>query len=156
MKGFAVALGTAIRYARKQNDLTLRDVEVRSGGRFKPSAVGAYERGERDLSVERLVGLARVIGKPPQELVTDALHRVSPRTHEEVVIDLRQLSQEHGPAAVAVGEWSRMVQIRRRDFLGDVITLRAGDLDVLAGEAGIDAPSLLRTIEHAIVRVGPD
>ena len=108
------------------------------------------------MSVERLVGLALAIGVRPEDLLADALHRASPRTHQEVEIDLRQLKKEHGPEAIAVGEWSRMVQIRRRDFLSDVITLRAGDLEVLATDAGIDAPSLLRTIENAIVRVGPD
>ncbi len=156
MEGFATALGEAIRYARRSANLSQRELQNRTGGRFKPSAVGGYERGERDISVERLVDLAHAIGVAPEDLLADALRRASPRTHAEIAIDLIELEREPGRAADAVGAWVRRTQLQRHEFFHDVITLRSGDLEIIANGAGIAGPALLKAIKHAVIRVGPD
>ena len=100
--------------------------------------------------------LAVALGVPPEDLLADALQRALPRSHREVAIDLVELEREPGRAADAVGEWVRRTQLQRREFFHDVITLRASDLEVVAQGAGLEPPALLRAIEHAVIRVGPD
>jgi transcriptional regulator with XRE-family HTH domain len=156
MERFAEALGEAIRHARQRAHLSLRDLERRSAGRFKPSAVGGYERGERDISAERLVELSFAIGIAPEELLADSLARLLPNTYTEVAIDLVRLRDARNAEARAVNEFARRIRTERNDLAGDVVTVRAGDLQIIAGEAGTDVPSLLRAIEPAVVRVGPE
>lgn len=66
---FAGATGEVLREIREGRSLSLRQVTVRSGGRFKPSSVASYERGERQISLERLFGLAGVYEVPPERIV---------------------------------------------------------------------------------------
>jgi transcriptional regulator with XRE-family HTH domain len=83
---FSVSLGVRLRTARRQRGWSLGEVETHTGGEFKASVVGAYERGERALSVQRLVSLADVYGVPAADLL--------PLDHggNENVIDLDALS----------------------------------------------------------------
>jgi hypothetical protein len=48
------------------------------------------------------------------------------------------------------------VKAQRKDWLTDVVTLRAGDLKVLAHEAGEEPETLLRHIHDAVIRVGTE
>jgi hypothetical protein len=56
--------------------LSLRQVTVRSRGEFKPSSVASYERGERQISLERLFALARVYAVAPERVVAAIAHRL--------------------------------------------------------------------------------
>nr|MCU0261511.1 helix-turn-helix domain-containing protein [Ilumatobacteraceae bacterium] len=47
-------VGERLRVIRKQKRLSLQEVEAQSNQEFKASVLGAYERGERALSVPRL------------------------------------------------------------------------------------------------------
>ena len=51
-------VGERLRAIRRQKGLSLHDVEARSSLEFKASVLGAYERGERAISVPRLLRLA--------------------------------------------------------------------------------------------------
>ena len=51
-------VGERLRAIRRQKGLSLHDVEARSRTEFKASVLGAYERGERAISVPRLMRLA--------------------------------------------------------------------------------------------------
>jgi hypothetical protein len=64
----------------------LGEVESHTDGEFKASVVGAYERGERAISVQRFVRLAEVYDFPPADL----LPRVS---GVDLVIDLDSLAE---------------------------------------------------------------
>jgi transcriptional regulator with XRE-family HTH domain len=152
---FAGALGTAIRAARERAGLSLRDLERLSDGRFKPSAVGGYERGERDISAERFVTIAYLVGRLPEDLLADALRALFPRSHRGISIDLKKLREARGDAVEAVGGYARQLQLVRRDYFSDVITFRSGDLEIVAADAGAEVSELLRTIEPAVVRLGP-
>ena len=79
-QGYLLALGRQLRAARRRLGLSLKVVEARTGGEFKASALGAYERAQRTISVPRLHRLARVY-----ETTVD---RLLPT--DEVVIDLRE------------------------------------------------------------------
>ncbi|MFZ9307872.1 MAG: helix-turn-helix domain-containing protein, partial [Ilumatobacteraceae bacterium] len=47
-------VGERLRSIRLQKNMSLGDVEQRSNQEFKASVLGAYERGERAVSVSRL------------------------------------------------------------------------------------------------------
>jgi ribosome-binding protein aMBF1 (putative translation factor) len=55
----SASFGARLRAVRRQQHLSLHDVEVASNLEFKASVLGAYERGERAISVPRLQRLAR-------------------------------------------------------------------------------------------------
>ena len=73
---FAAAAGTVLREIRTGRSLSLRQVTVRSGGRFKPSSIASYERGERQISLERLFALADVYGVAAERIVAAIAHRL--------------------------------------------------------------------------------
>ena len=85
MDKFNLAVGGRLRAARRQRGLSLGEVEASTSGEFKASVVGAYERGERAVSVLRFVRLAEFYGVEPAFLL--------PATAQTpgVVIDLEAL-----------------------------------------------------------------
>lgn len=86
---FNVALGQRLRAARRHRGWSLGDVESQTEGEFKASVVGAYERGERAISVQRLVSLADIYGASAAELLPVG-------SDSDVVIDLDALSSDDG------------------------------------------------------------
>ena len=66
---FSATLGLRLRAARRQRGWSLGELESYTGGEFKASVVGAYERGERALSVQRLVRLAEIYAVPAADLL---------------------------------------------------------------------------------------
>ena len=93
------SVGEVLRDARIDRGLTVYDVERRSGGRFKPSSLGGYERGERSISLQRFCELAGVYGIPADRLLRDVLDRIERGSREGAVLDLRELSEvEEGGA----------------------------------------------------------
>ena len=73
---FVEEVGHRLRAIRRQQGLSLEDVEERSGGRWSASAVGAYERGYRVLSLARLRELAEFYGVPMSVVVGEVDLRV--------------------------------------------------------------------------------
>ena len=61
--------GENLRAVRRRLRLSLREVSERSQGEFQPSVLGAYERGDRAISVARLVRLAELYGVPVDALL---------------------------------------------------------------------------------------
>ena len=66
---YSIRLGERIRVIRRQKRLSLQDVEARSEAEFKASVLGAYERGERAVSVPRLHRLAEFYDVPVNQLL---------------------------------------------------------------------------------------
>ena len=62
-------VGERLRSIRRQKRLSLQDVEANSAQEFKASVLGAYERGERAISVPRLQRLARFYNVPVDQLL---------------------------------------------------------------------------------------
>jgi transcriptional regulator with XRE-family HTH domain len=81
-EAFAAAAGTVLREIRTGRSLSLRQVTVRSGGRFKPSSIASYERGERQISLERLFALADVYGVAAERIVAAIAHRLEAQRGE--------------------------------------------------------------------------
>lgn len=66
---FAEVTGQVLREIRRARSLSLRHASARSSGRFKPSSLASYERGKRQISLERLFELAEVYGVTPERIV---------------------------------------------------------------------------------------
>jgi transcriptional regulator with XRE-family HTH domain len=81
---YLLDLGRQLRAARRQLGLSLKLVEARTGGEFKASALGAYERAQRTISVPRLHRLAHVYGTTVDRLLPT----------DQAVIDLRDSAIE--------------------------------------------------------------
>ena len=152
-RGLTIAVGATLRAARLQAGLTLEQLARRSGGRYKPSSLGGYERGERTLSVPRFCDLAELLGTPADQMLAHALGTLDPEHHKEVLIDLRHLPDSNGGWHVA--RYAHQIQSMRGDFLADVLTLRAGDLRVIAHTCGLPVRRLLSSLGRAVRRVGP-
>ena len=67
--GYARKVGLRLRSVRKQKHLSLHAVEEASNQEFKASVLGAYERGERSISVPRLQRLAELYDVPVDQLL---------------------------------------------------------------------------------------
>src|SRR6267154_4171581 len=85
---YARAVGARIRAMRKQMRLSLQAVEAMSDQEFKASVLGAYERGERAISVSRLIRLAELYRVPADQLL--------PRSTHDVDIDLTDAAPPSG------------------------------------------------------------
>jgi transcriptional regulator with XRE-family HTH domain len=147
-----IAAGATLRAARLQAGLSLEQLARRSGGRYKPSSLGGYERGERTLSLPRFCDLAELLGVPADQMLARALRHLDPGQHREVLIDIRRLPDSTGGRQVA--RYAHHIQSMRGDFLSDVLTLRAGDLRVIARTSGLNTRRLLTELGSAVRRVG--
>jgi transcriptional regulator with XRE-family HTH domain len=65
---YAKTLGARLRAIRTQQGLSLHGVEEKSRGRWKAVVVGSYERGDRSVTVQKLVDLERM-GQLPKDKV---------------------------------------------------------------------------------------
>lgn len=151
---YAVYLGERLRRVRQQQGLSLHEVEDRSGGNLKASVVGAYERGERAVSISRLHRLADFYRVPVSELLPGAMGGTATATDRgpEIVIDLAALERE-GDLEPAVRRYAAAIQSRRGDYNGRVLTVRAGDLELLAAVLEADPEELRgRLLEAGVVR----
>lgn len=139
MATYAEQVGERLRSIRLQKGLSLHDVEQGSNKEFKASVLGAYERGERSISVPRLQRLAMFYGVPVDHL----LPKLGPppgsgetagplEPSESLAIDLRALEGRREPEARTLGRYVALIQMQRGDFNGKMLTIRWDDVRVLA------------------------
>jgi transcriptional regulator with XRE-family HTH domain len=139
-QSYNVEVGQRLRSIRKQKGYSLQEVEERSGQEFKASVVGAYERGERSLSLPRMQRLALFYGVPVDQLLP-APDR-SPGTDHiawssgGLTIDLNALEAAEGDDIALVERFIGAIQLMRQDFNGKVLTIRSSDLQLLARMIG--------------------
>ena len=74
-EGLAVSLGRTLRAARMRLGLTLDELATASNGRIGSSAIGAYERGDREISLRGFCDLASYLKVEPTDLLDEALAR---------------------------------------------------------------------------------
>lgn len=151
-RGYAEKVGERMRAVRKQKRLSLQAVEAASRQEFKASVLGAYERGERAISVPRLQRLARFYNVPvdqllPKDAEPDGMNwegidavdlrgdeAAYSKTSEELIritIDLTQLESLSGPERAIIGRYLSSIQLKRQDFNGRMLTIRHDDLRAL-------------------------
>ena len=143
---YSIRLGERIRVIRRQKRLSLQDVEARSESEFKASVMGAYERGERAVSVPRLHRLAEFYDVPVDQLLPPVLGATQVEAAgdeppawvpgQKVVIDLIDMVDASGPEVELIRRYLGIIQVKRQDFNGRVLTIRQDDLQALAAILG--------------------
>ncbi len=150
MGEFQRVLGEAIRQTRLARRLTLRELARRCGDVFRPSSIGGYERGERALSVERLVVLARALGMSADRILADALANADPRGHREMSLDIGRLPP--GRAGDAAADHIQQIRAVRGDLATSIITCRSGDLQLIASAAEMTPEQTVAELGDAVLR----
>lgn len=159
---YSKLLGERLRNVRVQKGMSLHDVELASGREFKTSALGAYERGERTIPIQRLQRLARLYRVPLEILIPDVAGESVPmRIRSEgspgcLTINLGRLDQVDGPEKVVLERFVRSVIAERGDLNGRVISIRAGDFKAIASvlDLSVDALSK-RLVGMGLLAAGP-
>jgi transcriptional regulator with XRE-family HTH domain len=129
---FSQEVGTRLRAVRRQRRMSLDDVERSSDGRWSASAIGAYERGFRNLSLPRLRELASFYDVPMTMLLGELELRDTPsRSESRVVLDLAAL-EAAGSDAEPVLRYARSIMLDRGDWNGRMLSLRRDDTRALA------------------------
>lgn len=135
-------VGERLRVIRRQKRLSLQEVEANSGNEFKASVLGAYERGERAISVPRLERLATFYTVPVDQLLprddVSIPNEQDPSAIRKIAIDLQKLQQLHGQPFEMLVRFLKLIQVQRQDFNGKVITVRGDDTRAIA--AMLDVP----------------
>ncbi len=154
-------IGERLRSIRRQKRMSLQEVEAASEQEFKASVLGAYERGERAISVPRLERLARFYNVPVDQLLPrDEMHagddfELAPGSNK-LVVDLVKLGRLSGGPFDMLQRFFRMIQVQRQDFNGKVLTVRNDDRRAIAAmldvpvdevEARMDALDLLFRVD---------
>ncbi len=152
---YSARVGRRLRSIRKQKGLSMHEVEALSDGEFRASVIGAYERGERAISVPRLNRLAAIYAVPVGELLPK--ESVSSDTvidldahdrHTGVVsgcptIDLTRLAGLGGAEAEMLRRYVAHIQVERQDFNGRALRVRRSDLWALGAILGVTADSVV-------------
>ena len=141
---FSREVGVRLRAVRRQRRLSLDDVERSSGGRWSASAIGAYERGFRNLSLPRLRELAEFYDVPMSMLLgeIDIRDGADERpARSKLVLDLVALEQV--PEAQPILRYARSIVLDRGDWNGRMLSIRRDDVRALA--------SVLHTAEGELI-----
>ena len=127
-------ISARIRAQRKARSLTLQDIERLSNGRIKAVVMGSYERGSRAISLARTIEIANLFAIPISELIEE------PKNPErgsdgQLIFDLRKLREISlavtGSEISKINAFLSAICARRRDWNGEILTLRSADLDTL-------------------------
>jgi transcriptional regulator with XRE-family HTH domain len=144
---FSREVGVRLRAVRRQRRLSLDDVERMSGGRWSASAIGAYERGFRNLSLPRLRELAEFYDVPMATLLgeVDIRDDDGRAGSVKVVLDLTNL--EGIPDAAPLVRYARSIVLERGDWNGRVLSIRRDDVRALCSMMQVDETGLLTLLE---------
>jgi transcriptional regulator with XRE-family HTH domain len=128
------SISARIRKYRKTRSLTLQDIERLSNGRIKAVVMGSYERGSRAISLARTIEIANLFAIPLSELIEEPTNTYS-RSADLLIFDLRKLREisisKQGDEISKINAFVSAICARRRDWNGEVLTLRSADLDTL-------------------------
>jgi len=169
---YARRVGERLRAIRKQKGLSLQEVEAASTQEFKASVLGAYERGERSISVPRLQRLARYYNVPVDQLLPRDIdidltgsadtaegdadygrRSVWGEGADKVTIDLTAFERLTEPEADMLQRYLKMIQVQRQDFNGRMLTIRGDDLRAIACLFGTDADGIVRRLDDLGLRL---
>lgn len=131
---YAKALGERLRRIRLQKGMSLQDVQQSSNGEWKAAVVGAYERGDRNVTVARLSVLADFYGVPVSEVLPEEtiVGSGAMEARRRVVLDLESLERVPERERDPLARFTSAIQVQRGDFNGRVLTIRQDDLMSLA------------------------
>ena len=96
--------------------------------------MGSYERGTRAISVARAIEIANLFAIPLSELLEEPRAKEG-RNDGLIIFDLRRLHRteilKSSPEISKLMILVSAICAKRRDWNGEVLTIRSGDLDTL-------------------------
>ena len=123
-----------LKHIRIQQHLTLKQVEIKSRGKWKAVVVGSYERGTRSLSIAKAEELCNFYSVQLSTLLRDEPEISSPSFDTGLTLDLRKLRA----LLQTPDEFSRLIYgllnwiaIKRADWNGEVLSIRSTDIETL-------------------------
>ena len=134
-----------LRIIRKSKGWSLQDVERNSNGKWKAVVIGSYERADRGISLKKAIALMEFYQVPVSELFPDLPPQVSTRS---IAIDLVKLSAVQSEYSSVIQRFVRGICDRRKDWNGQVLTVRVNDLQFLAMLLQQAEPELLTELEN--------
>jgi transcriptional regulator with XRE-family HTH domain len=141
-------VGERLRSIRQQRGMSLQDVHKATDGEFKAAVLGAYERGERSLSLPRLRRLAACYGVPINQLLPEEdTYEIAGSLATGVTIDLNRVDEMDDAVATVIARFLQRIQVQRQDFNGKVLTIRAHDVAMLAMLLDIEDAELLAQLD---------
>jgi transcriptional regulator with XRE-family HTH domain len=123
-----------LRHIRQQQGLTLKQVEIRSRGKWKAVVLGSYERGVRAISLAKAQELSDFYGVPLVSLLTEATPQEIGNFDLGLTLDLRALrNQLESPDRFThqIFDLAHWIATLRNDWNGEVLSLRKSDLETL-------------------------
>ena len=133
-----------LRLIRKSKGWSLQDVERYSNGKWKAVVIGSYERADRAISLKKAISLMEFYQVPVAELFPD---NPRPVQISNLAIDLGRLSNEESPFSSIVKKFTNAIASRRKDWNGQILSVRANDLQFLAMLLQQNENSVLEQLE---------
>lgn len=146
---YAKLVGASLRRIRLRRGMSLHDVQAASAGRWKAAVVGAYERGDRNVTVARLFELTEFYGVSVGEVFeAPAVAEVAPaEVGARVVINVDRLELVPAFDRDPIERLIRAIQ-SSRDISGEpTLTIRQDDLRTLALLYRVDTSELIERLE---------
>ena len=146
------SIAQRLREIRTAKGLSLRDVQIASAGKIPAVVLGSYERADRALSVGRAIQIAEFYGLPLTYLPASIKEY-----GESIVIDLRRLRllagdqssiSDEGIHVRTVTTYIAGIINKRNDWNGEVLTVRADDVEFLATALGGTRKSLIEILRR--------
>jgi transcriptional regulator with XRE-family HTH domain len=122
-----------LRELRRKKGLTLQQCEEISGGELKAVVLGSYERGHRAISLARLQKLSDFYGVPVEYFFNSNLPTGEIKS-DRLIFDIRRVQKFTDPTSKleTVKSYLASITAHRRDWNGEVLSLRAVDSELLS------------------------
>ncbi len=125
---YSKLVGEKLREIRKKKGYSLKLVEDKTMGNFKASTLGAYERGQRNLSIQHVWELARFYDVNPDELI-----RVEKETsNRRDRVNLKIIPDLSDTDKTLLHNYIKYIDNKRKEFDWNVRSLRQSDILSLA------------------------
>ena len=118
-----------LREIRKSKGWSLQDVEHHSNGKWKAVVIGSYERADRAISLKKAISLMQFYQVPITELFPEIKTQVTARS---VSVNLNKLAESNETKSQILQRFTKSISNRRKDWNGQILTIRANDLQFLA------------------------
>jgi len=118
-----------LREIRKSKGWSLQDVEHQSNGKWKAVVIGSYERADRAISLKKAISLMQFYQVPITELFPEITTQVTARS---VSVNLNKLAESSETKSQILQRFTKSISNRRKDWNGQILTIRANDLQFLA------------------------
>lgn len=139
-----------LRTIRKSKGWSLQDVERYSNGKWKAVVIGSYERADRAISLKKAILLMDFYQVPISELFPESS---SAKISRSLILDLVKINNNDNSKSEILRKFTRLLCDRRKDWNGQLLTIRANDLQFLALSLGLTDTATLDFLTESEILV---